>query len=216
MWCRWTCSSANPKEADETPLLMLDIAMPRDIEPCAGALPGVRLFNIDDLRMVVAENLDQWQAEGEAAQAMIEAEVDDFMAWFQALAVTPLISDLRQQAELIRQRELERALHRLEGLPENYVNIVDLLTRRIINQILHQPTVRLKERAACADGKLYAEALRDLFGLGDAPGLEHEPSARSGDLRSPFFGESLPPAGTAGLDLRTWHERLSWAAGPAP
>ena len=157
---------------EEALLFMLDIAMPRDVEPSAGALAGVRLFNIDDLRAVVAENLDQRQADGRAAQGMIDGEVADFMEWLQALAVTPLISDLRQQAEGIRRHELERAMHRLEGLPENYASIVDLLTRRIVNQMLHQPTVRLKQHASRADGQLYAQALRDLFGLGDAPGPE--------------------------------------------
>ncbi len=153
------------------PLLLIDIAVPRDIDPAATLFPGVRVCNIDDLHAVVEANLGQRRdAAGTQAAAIVEEGVAAFQAWFGALAVAPLITGLREQAEAIRQRELERAMHRLPDLPNNYANIIDMLTQRIVNQLLHQPTVRLKETASRADGPLYAQAVRELFALDDGQG----------------------------------------------
>ncbi|HEX9114536.1 MAG TPA: glutamyl-tRNA reductase [Anaerolineae bacterium] len=147
------------------PLLLIDIAVPRDIDPAAAEIPGVTVRNIDDLHAVVAANLDQRRSDSRRAETIIDAEIAEFMAWFGALAVAPVITDLREQADMIRRRELERARHRLSP---NDLDLVDMLTQRIVNQLLHQPTVRLKEHACQSDGALYAEALRDLFALGGA------------------------------------------------
>lgn len=150
------------------PLFLIDIAVPRDIEPVVGELPGVRLYDIDDLRAVVEANLHLRRSDGPRAKAIIAQEVVRFMAWFKALAVTPIIVNLRQQAELIRQRELERALRRLDGLSDRHLNVINLLTQRIVNQMLHEPTVRLKRYAGCSHGQVYARAIRDLFALDGA------------------------------------------------
>jgi glutamyl-tRNA reductase len=154
------------------PLLLIDIAVPRDIEPAVAELPAVRLFNLDDLSRRVQENLTWRQDESGAATAIVEAEASEFVAWFRALSVAPVITELREQAEHIRQRELERALRRLgnltNGNAEAVEGIVDRLTQRIINQLLHEPTVQLKQRASCDDGQFYAQAVRDLFALDEA------------------------------------------------
>lgn len=146
--------------------------MPRDIDPAAATVPGVQVYNIDDLHTVVEANLALRRSDGRRAEEIIEGEVEGFMAWFRALAVTPLITDLRDQAETIRRRELERVRNRLGQLSPEDLSIVDLLTQRIVNQLLHEPTVRLKERACQADGALYAQAVRELFALDETKGQE--------------------------------------------
>ncbi len=147
------------------PLLLLDIAVPRDIDPAAAGLPGVQAYNVEDLRRVVETNLDERRRAGEQAEAILGEQVAGFMAWLMALSVTPVITDLREHAEAIRQRELAKARGRLAGLPADYMGLMELVTQRIINQLLHEPTVRLKERAASSDGAAYAQAVRDLFDL---------------------------------------------------
>jgi glutamyl-tRNA reductase len=147
---------------DGSLLLLIDIAVPRDVDPAAAEVPGVRVCNIDDLHRVVEANLAHRSSDGRRAGEIVETELAEFTAWFKALAVAPVITDLREQADAIRRREVERARHRLS--PHD-LEVVDMVTQRIVNQLLHQPTVRLKAHACHSDGEIYAEALRDLFGL---------------------------------------------------
>ncbi len=149
-------------------LLLIDIAVPRDIEPAAGVLPGVRLINVDDLGCLVQANIELRRDDRGKAMAIVEDQTAEFMAWFSALAVAPVITNLRGQAEAIRQRELTRALRRLNGLPAEQIDIIEHLTQRIINQLLHEPTVQLKQHAGCDEGQVYAETLSELFALDGA------------------------------------------------
>jgi len=156
----------------DRPLVLVDIAVPRDIEPAAGSLPGVRLYNIEDLQLTIEENMAGRGLEGAQAEAIVDEQVAEFMAWLVALSVKPLIVDLREHAEMIRQRELERVQHRLPDLPPEYAPIIDMMTQRIVNQLLHEPTVRLKNHASHLDGQLYARVIRDLFALDSDQGRE--------------------------------------------
>lgn len=147
------------------PLFFVDIAVPRDVDPAVGDLPGVFLYNIDDLQTVVQTNLAHRKKEIPKVEAIINQEVAAFISWFRALDVVPTIVELRQHAEEIRSAELEKALRRLEDLSDRERNIIQALTHGIVNKILHQPTIRLKEHANSRDGYHYIEAIRDLFGL---------------------------------------------------
>ncbi|HIC90390.1 MAG TPA: glutamyl-tRNA reductase, partial [Anaerolineae bacterium] len=147
------------------PLFLIDIAVPRDIDSAVGNLPNVFLYDIDDLQKVVEANLEQRRQEIPRVQAIVKAEVADFMAWFRALDVVPTIVDLRQHAERIREAELQRALRQLSHLSDREQNVIHSLSQRIVNKILHQPTVRLKQHANDGEAYRYAEAIRDLFGL---------------------------------------------------
>jgi len=147
------------------PLFIIDIAVPRDVEPAVGDLPNVFLYDIDDLQQVVDANLAQRRREVPRVQAIIQAEVADFMAWFRALDVVPTIVDLRQHVERIRETEFQRAMRRLSHLSEQERNVILAFSQRLVNKILHQPTVRLKQHANGREAYRYAEALRDLFGL---------------------------------------------------
>jgi glutamyl-tRNA reductase len=149
------------------PLFLIDIAVPRDLDPAIHDLDGCYLYDIDDLEAVVAEGLaGRWQ-EAERAEAIVRAEAEAFRLWQASRHVVPAIASLRARAEEIRMAELERARARLAHLPEAERRAVETITARIIDKLLHLPTVRMKEAAAGAHGALYVQALQHLFGLGD-------------------------------------------------
>lgn len=151
----------------QPPLLLIDLAVPRDIEPGAGELPGARLYDVDGLQEVVARNLALRHGEREAVEAIITEEVAAFLAAQEARALAPTITALRRSAEAIRQAEVEKAVRRLGALSARELEIIELMSRGIINKLLHAPTTRLKAQAANGNGHLYRHALHDLFGLDD-------------------------------------------------
>jgi glutamyl-tRNA reductase len=164
----------------ERPLVIVDIAVPRDTEPAVAEIPGVRLFDIDDLQSVAHENLEARQREIPRVEAIAAEEAQAFMCWFETLEVVPTIIDLRQWAEEVKAAELEKALRRLHRLNEQEREVVRALAHGLMNKFLHRPTVQLKQRALEGQGHHYSSAIRDLFDLGlrgcKAPGqIEEEP-----------------------------------------
>jgi glutamyl-tRNA reductase len=151
------------------PVFFIDIAVPRDVDPAVNEIEGCYLYDIDDLERVVAESVAGRREEAVRAEAIVSVEADDFRAWQLSLDVVPAIASLRERAEAIRRSELERAERRLGSLSPSQRRAVESLTAQIVAKLLHQPTVRMKEAAAAADGVLYADAVRHLFDLGDAP-----------------------------------------------
>ena len=149
------------------PVFFIDIAVPRDLDPAINELDGCYLYDIDDLERVVAESVAGRREEAVRAEAIVGEEADAFRAWQLSLDVVPAIASLRARAESIRRAELERAERRLASLSPSQRRAVEALTSQIVAKLLHQPTVRMKEAAAAADGVLYADAVRHLFGLGD-------------------------------------------------
>jgi glutamyl-tRNA reductase len=146
------------------PLLLIDLAVPRDLEPSIHELDGCYLYDIDDLQAVVAETMVARRSEAERAEAIVLEEADEFRAWQASLDVVPAIASLRARAEEIRESELEKARGRLS---ERELKAVESITSSILNKLLHLPTVRMKEAAAASDGLVYADAVRHLFGLGE-------------------------------------------------
>jgi glutamyl-tRNA reductase len=156
---------------DRRTLLLVDLAVPRDLDPAIAELPYAFLYDVDDLDEAVGTGT----AEGAAAraEAIVSEEAERFRAWQASRGVVPAIASLRARAEQIRARELHRAGRRLSGLDEDERRAVEAMTAQIVNKLLHDPTVRLKEAAANADGAAYADAVRHLFGLDDAdPGRQ--------------------------------------------
>jgi glutamyl-tRNA reductase len=149
------------------PLFLIDIAVPRDLEPAIHDLEGCYLYDIDDLESVVAESLAGRRREAGRAEAIVLDEAERFRVWQASRDVVPAIASLRAMAEEIRESELERVRSRLERLTEAERRAVEAVTTRIVDKLLHAPTVKMKEAAAGADGAVYADALRHLFGLGD-------------------------------------------------
>ncbi|HKU55580.1 MAG TPA: glutamyl-tRNA reductase [Gaiellaceae bacterium] len=149
------------------PLLLVDLAVPRDLDPAIGDLDGCYLYDIDDLEQIVAETLSGRRQEAERAESIVAAEVEKFHEWHASLDVVPAIASLRARAEEIREAELQKAESLLGKLDESQRRAVEAVTAQIVNKLLHLPTVRMKQAAAAADGVLYAEAVRHLFGLGE-------------------------------------------------
>jgi len=153
------------------PLFLIDIAVPRDLDPAIHELEGCYLYDIDDLESVVSESLAGRRQEAARAEAIVGQEAERFAAWQASREVVPAIASLRARAEEIRAAELERA----RGLSEQERRAVDSVTARVLDKLLHLPTVRLKEAAAGADGAVYADAVRHLFGLGDDAASTRDP-----------------------------------------
>ena len=149
------------------PLLLVDLAVPRDIDPALATVDGCFVYDIDDLEAVVAASLEGRRSEAVRAERIVAAEAARFREWQASLAVVPAIASLRAWAEAIRSAELERLEGRLGALPDADRKLVETATAQIVNKLLHLPTVRLKEAAVTADGVLYADAVRHLFGLED-------------------------------------------------
>ena len=154
------------------PLFVIDLAVPRDVDPAVAELDDCYLYDIDDLQAVVRESLSGRRREAERAEAIVEQEASRFREWQASLHAVPAIASLRERAERIRSGELAKAEGRLEGLSESERRTVESLTTQIVNKLLHVPIVRMKE-AAATEGAGYVEVARHLFGLGEdesAPG----------------------------------------------
>jgi glutamyl-tRNA reductase len=158
------------------PLLILDIALPRDVEPAVGEVNNVFLYDIDDLRQIVEDNLERRQGEVAAADRILGTAVDEYWAWLSALDVVPVIRALRGQVETLRQAEVERLLKKLPHLRAEEREAVEALTRQLLNKVLHQPTVRLREAAAGERGVAVLEAARYLFDLEAGPNGSSPPT----------------------------------------
>jgi glutamyl-tRNA reductase len=148
------------------PLFLIDLAVPRDLDPAIHDLDGCFLYDLDDLEAVVAAGLAGRRREAARAEAIAAEQAQRFREWLASRDVVPAIASLRARAEEIRRAELARVRGRL-GLSESQHAAVESLTAQLVNKLLHLPTVRLKEAAAGADGGSYAEAVRHLFGLGE-------------------------------------------------
>ncbi|HLX41618.1 MAG TPA: glutamyl-tRNA reductase, partial [Ktedonobacteraceae bacterium] len=147
-------------------LLLIDIALPRDIDPAVAMLPGMHLYNLDDLQASVTEGIRLRLQEAEHVQAIIAEETGLFERWLRSLSVVSTISDLRTHVEVLRQQELARTMRQLAPtLSEREAAAVQELSNRLVNKLLHTPMLRLKEAAADGQGHTYSEALRYLFGL---------------------------------------------------
>jgi glutamyl-tRNA reductase len=145
------------------PLLFVDLAVPRDVDPALGELDGCFVYDIDDLEAVVSASLEGRRAEAVHAERIVAAEAERFREWRASLDVVPAIASLRARAEEIRAAELAK----LGRLSDEDRSLVEAVTAQLVNKLLHLPTVRLKEAAAAADGVIYADVVRHLFGLGE-------------------------------------------------
>jgi glutamyl-tRNA reductase len=147
--------------------VLVDLAVPRDLDPAIAELDGCYLYDIDDLEQIVVETLSLRRREAERAEAIVAVEAEKFHEWHASLDVLPAITSLRARAEEIREAELQKAESLLGRLDDSQRRAVEAVTAQIVNKLLHLPTVRMKQAAAAADGVLYAETVRHLFGLGE-------------------------------------------------
>jgi glutamyl-tRNA reductase len=147
----------------QRPLLFIDIAVPRDIDPAVRTLPGVTLYDIDELQAVAERNLQLRREELTAAEAIVEEDVAKFGEWLRSLAVIPTIAAMQERADAMRLAELERTLSRMDLSSEDRARI-EAMTAALVKKLLHTPIARLKDPAG---GTRHAESARALFGLDD-------------------------------------------------
>ena len=148
-------------------LFLIDIAVPRDIDPAAGDMDKVYLYNIDNLQEIVDENMEIRKKEAAKAEVIIEEEVTKYQEWYNALEVVPTIVSLREKMEGIVRGELTRSGAWLQHLPEEEKKHIEMLAGAIINKILHDPITGLKEESRDQSALPYIAAVRRLFGLDD-------------------------------------------------
>ena len=149
----------------DRPLVLVDLAVPADVEREAGEVPGARLFDVDDLRAGLDDTMRARLREVPGVEAVVEEEVEEFGRRYRELEVEPLLSELRRQAESIRSRELARALHDLGEVDPAVAERMEHLSRTLVKRLLHDPTVRARERAGAGNADEVADAVRDLFGI---------------------------------------------------
>jgi glutamyl-tRNA reductase len=170
------------------PIFIIDIAIPRDVDPEVNEIDGVYLYNIDDLQSVVEENLGERREEAMRGERIVEEEVEKFVNWAKTLESTPTIVALRDKLEAIRSGELSRLNGRLSKLSPQDRETVELITRSIINKVAHDPISFLKKAGLRSKRKEYLDLAQRLFRLDElisAPGsgeeepLEDEPYHRN-------------------------------------
>jgi glutamyl-tRNA reductase len=149
-------------------LTLVDIAMPRNIDPEVRLLPGIALSDLDDLQKNIEKNKDERQKAAAQAHHILDEELTRFWADYNGRAAAPTIHQLRQQVEQIRQQELTRILNRLPGEQQQELRLLfEEFSHRFMNKVLHEPTRSLKAKAGQGNGALFNAVARDLFGLKD-------------------------------------------------
>ena len=156
-------ASARGRSGD--PLLVVDIALPRDVEPAVGTLPGVVLRDLDDLKTWANRGLEKRSAEVTQVRSIVGEETERFVLEQAQRQASPLIAQLREVVESIREAEIERMSGRMTGFDEDQRAVVEAITRGIVAKLLHNPSVRLREAAGTPQGERLSAAVRDLFDL---------------------------------------------------
>lgn len=147
------------------PLFLIDIALPRDIDPDAADIPHVKLFDIDNLHGQLEGALAERMAEVPQVKTILEEELQDFAEYMKSLEMVPIIADIRQQAESIRQELLEKTMRRMPDLTDTERERIEAMTQALVKKILQSPTQRLRAEASCPHAPEYAAVARTLFGL---------------------------------------------------
>jgi glutamyl-tRNA reductase len=164
------------------PLLLIDIAVPRDIDPACGQLPDVTLYDIDDMRSVVSHTLSSRAGEVDGATAIVEEEIQRFARWMGQQDILPTVAALREHGRDIVDQVLAENAGRWEGTTQRDLARIDAVARAVMQRLLHEPTIRLRE-----SGHGRVELARELFGLTDPPADEVVPpsadAARGENIR---------------------------------
>jgi len=151
----------------DRPLCIIDIAFPRDVDPAVRELQNVYLYDLDDLRAVVAANIERRREELPTAEHVIADEVERYWQWLAGLHAVPVVTELRASAEAMRAREVAHVLRRMPNLTASDREAIEQLSRALMNKFLHEPSVRLKAAAANGRGLAIVDAARYLFGVGN-------------------------------------------------
>jgi len=161
------------------PLFIIDIAVPRDVDPRVGNMDNVFVYDVDDLRQVAEENLAVRAREAAQAERIIEEEVESFISWRRSLELAPTIVALRKRFGQVAEEELRRALPRLQGIGDSDRAVLEAMSRSLVNKLLHQPMTELKAGAGQPDGALLIDAVRRLFALVDEHSEQRDAESES-------------------------------------
>ncbi|MFW2390372.1 MAG: glutamyl-tRNA reductase [Polyangiales bacterium] len=162
------------------PLFVIDIAVPRDVDPRVGNMDNVFVYDVDDLQQVAEENLSVRAREAAQAEGIIEQEVEAFLNWRRSLELAPTIVALRKRFGQIAEEELRRTLPRLDGTSPEDRAVLEAMGRSLVNKLLHQPMTQLKAGAGEPDGALLIDAVRRLFALSEEEGVQEERQRETG------------------------------------
>jgi glutamyl-tRNA reductase len=146
-------------------LVVLDTAVPRDVEPSAREVAGVTLYDLDDIQRQIARNVSAREQEAVHAEPIIEEEVESFERWLATLEVVPTISALRERGHAAVERALRENEPRWESLTDDDRDRVERIARAVVSDLLHEPTLRLRRASQQGSSSLYVETVRELFGL---------------------------------------------------
>ncbi|MEG6586549.1 glutamyl-tRNA reductase [Dendrosporobacter sp. 1207_IL3150] len=160
----WDVAHLMPKRNGQ-PIIFIDIAVPRDVEPEVAAINGASLYNIDDLEAVVESNMRLREQEAELAEQIIESEMHELANKFRYLAFRPVMALLADKAERVRQRELKRALVKLPEISDEQRKIIESMSKMIIRKLLRDPMIRINEAAGTDQEQFYIDAIGRLFKL---------------------------------------------------
>jgi glutamyl-tRNA reductase len=159
----------------DRPLCILDIALPRDVDPAVGLLDNVFLYDLDDLRAAAAANLERREEDIPAAREVIAEEVQKFWDWVAGLAAVPVVREFRDEMDRLRSTELAAALKRIGPLSPEQADAIEQFSKSLMNKFLHEPSVRLKAAAANGRGLGVVDAARYLFALERGEGHDRKP-----------------------------------------
>jgi glutamyl-tRNA reductase len=162
------------KQRMNRPMFLIDISVPRNIDPAVRHVDNAFLFDIDDLKFRVEQNRGERLQEAERAEHMVIEEVAAVRQWLQSLEVTPTIVALKGRVEDIKRAEVEKALARLGHLPPQERALVEAMASSIVNKLIHNTMVTLKSEVTTADGAAFVEAARRFFNLGEAGPIRDE------------------------------------------
>ena len=153
------------KRRNYEPMFVIDIAVPRDVEPSCGDLNNIYLYNVDDLQKVMEENIDARRKEIDRSMAIVDRGVDQFMRWMHGLAAEPTLASISEEIHALRERELQKTLAALPDLTEKQRQEVTYLSERIVRAILHRPLSHIKQEIGHHDPKTVLHLVKRFFGL---------------------------------------------------
>jgi glutamyl-tRNA reductase len=190
------------------PLFLIDIAVPRDLDPACGEVPNVFLYDIDDLEGIVETNLEKRRQEAAVIETMIADELEAYRDWYATLGVSPLIRALQDKAAAIHETTLQSMLRKLPELDERELKVIRKLTKSMVNQMIHEPILRIKELAAEKKSDEAMKLFVELFSLeGQVAKLQAEADSERNARRG---ADAREPSGAA-RDLESLLSQLAGA-----
>jgi glutamyl-tRNA reductase len=167
------------KQRKNRPVFIIDISVPRNIDPSINEIDNIYLYDIDDLQGVVSTNIQERNKEAEKAERIVDEEVEAFLKWQASLAAVPTIIALRDKADAIKNEELQKTLKKLDNLGENEIKSIEALTNSLVNKLIHFPTSALKSEGE--DKEIIIDIVNRIFDLNKSSSDKTGPAEKNGE-----------------------------------